>query len=111
MAKLIDMKVDQKAREKRYKESTVAMDGGDEYPYGLRLRLGEEEIDKLGEDLPAVDTEMALVAVVKVTSVSSNESAGGGKNRSVELQVTKMCLEAPSKAKSAAAALYGESEE
>lgn len=60
------------------------------YPYGLSLRLDNDTLEKLGLDsLPKVGTTVRVEATAKVTSVSSNEGTQG-KNRCVELQVTKL---------------------
>jgi len=66
---------------------------GPTYPYGLNVSLEEAAIAKLGIDLPKVGTAMTLIATVDVTSVSSNEHAGG-QRRTVSLQITDLCLEA-----------------
>jgi hypothetical protein len=70
----------------------MAMDSAakDQYPWGLRIRLGEPELKKLGLDtLPKVGGVMTLTAEVKIigTHEDANET---NKNRSVELQITKM---------------------
>lgn len=107
MNKLVSMKLTKKAREKNMAgpmESDAAI-----YPYGLQLRLDEEALDKLGEDtLPDVDTTILVIAKAKVTSVSSNATSAGTR-RSLELQITDLCLEDPGddKSKSLASALYG----
>lgn len=106
MAKLVSMKIDAKAREKKYEESALV--DRPEYPWGLQLRLDEEAIAKLGIDLPEVGKDLMIVARVNVTSVSSHDSATGGKNRGIELQITDMCLEADTGEGGAAAdKLYG----
>lgn len=96
--KLISMKVDPKEREKRYAETAAApMEA--QYPYGLQIQLDEEALDKLGlEKLPKVEGTVLLYAKAEVTSVSSNESTGGGKRRSISLQITHLCLETSRKA-------------
>jgi len=104
-SKLVDMKVDAKARAEK-QTATVAMDAP-EYPWGLSLTLDEDALAKLKlEELPEVEESYMLVAKVKVTAVRSDESRSG-KNRSVSLQVTAMCLEEAPKGKSAAATIYG----
>lgn len=93
MAKLVSMKVSAEERRKRSEPSAVVGDP-DIYPYGLQLRLGNDELEKLGlEDLPDVGESIELYAKVKVTSTSSRDQEGGGKSQSVELQITSMCLE------------------
>ena len=87
---------------------------GDEpqYPYGLCISLHEDELEKLGiTSLPAVGTEMALMAKVYVKSTSSYQTQEGGSNMSVDLQITYMEIGAASTQSAAATALYGTSSE
>lgn len=62
-----------------------------EYPWGLQVRLGEDELKKLGIELPAVGEELMLHAKVKVCTVSSHET-DAGVNRHLELQITDMAV-------------------
>lgn len=104
--KLVNMKIDPKAREERYAESALA--DRPVYPWGLSLNLDEEVLEKLGlEELPTVGKPLKLIALVDVTSVSSNESKGG-ESRSVGLQITDLCLEKPGAKASTESKLYGE---
>jgi len=81
---------------------------GPEFPFGLSVRLQEEEIQKLGmTDLPEVGSEWALLAVVKVESVRSSEQADGKKSRSIEYQITRMGFEKKTNIDQAANKLYG----
>lgn len=91
---MIDMKNTVKTKD----SSLVSPMEQDEYPYGLRIRLGNEELKKLGlTELPAIDSEHKLVALVCVVGLSMNESAGEGEpSRSIELQIEQMAL-APAK--------------
>lgn len=109
--KLTSMKVtaaEMKARQEKYSGSSIATDGPS-YPYGLEVRLDDESLEKLDldvKDLSVGDTYV-LVAKVKLTSVSSNQSDGGPSRSSVALQITEMCLEGEgAKATDAAEALY-----
>lgn len=104
MSKLVSMKISKAEMEKRMEPSTIATERP-MYPWGLGLNLDNDTLEKLGvDDLPKVGEVYTVVAQVSVSSVSSNESEGG-KNRSVSLQITDMCLE-DGKAKNVADKLY-----
>lgn len=109
MTKLVSMKRD--PEEIKESNDVMASPTQDAYPYGLRLCLCEEEMEKLGiTELPKIGAEMGLVAKVKVVRVSSNASEGQeDESKSLEFQVTEMCIE--SGGKSAAASLYGENDD
>lgn len=81
------------------------------YPYGLCLHLSQEQLEKLGiTALPAVGTEMTLTAKVFVKGTSAYETQGG-KDMSMDLQITDMELGASDKAPTAersATLLYGD---
>lgn len=81
-------------------------DDAPKYPYGLRIRLEEEQLAALGMKLlPGIDKEVVVSAKGYVCSVSSNESEYGS-HRCVEIQLTELALEQPGK--SNAEQLYGE---
>lgn len=81
------------------------------YPYGLCLHLGQEQLEKLGiTALPTVGTEMMLHAKVFVKGTSAYETQGG-KDMSIDLQITDMELGASENAPTAersATLLYGD---
>ena len=93
--KLTSMKVDMKARQEKYAEASVSMDAP-AYPYGLEVRLDKEALEKLGlaDALPKAGSSMKLQALVDVTNVSESDSANGGKNCSLTLQITDLGLSA-----------------
>ncbi len=109
-AKLVSMKIDRAAQEAKYSEKSVAADAP-AYPWGLTLNLDEDALEKLGIDLPDVDTKVMVIAKARVTSVSANQSTGGEKRRSLSLQIEELCLEPGGTTKKAEAMLYGESKE
>jgi hypothetical protein len=63
-----------------------------EYPTGLRIYLGPEELKKLMMDIPEVGKELDLVGKVKVVSVSEDDLKGGLESKSVTLQIVDMNL-------------------
>lgn len=81
-----------------------------EYPYGLRLHLDNDAIEKLGMgDLPEVGAEKMLMAKVKVCEVAKNEREDGSSVKRVELQITDLALgEAEKPRKPKAEVFYGE---
>jgi hypothetical protein len=89
--------IDMKNKVEAERSTMVAPEMRDEYPYGLRIRLGNEELAKLGmTEMPTIDTEMKLTALVCVISVSQTDSTDGEPYRNVELQIEQMAL-APAK--------------
>lgn len=64
-----------------------------QYPYGLKIRLEKEQLDKLGiKELPEVDSEAVLMANCVVVRVSKDESQNGYESTCCELQITEMSL-------------------
>lgn len=85
-------KAEKKAAEKLYASPSADVP---EYPYGLCLSLGKEEMAKLGIDgLPEVGEELHLYAICKVTRVSSSASIRDTDedSKGVDLQITEMAL-------------------
>lgn len=87
--KLIDMKRTVESE----KSTMLAQETRDEYPWGLRISLDGETMAKLGmTELPKIDAEFKLVALVCAVSVSQSERVDGEPHRSVELQIEQMML-------------------
>ena len=63
----------------------------EDFPYGLRVDLRDEEIEKLKLALPEVGSTMVLVANAKVISVRESADENGN-DRNIELQITEMEL-------------------
>lgn len=96
--KLVDMKVTKAERDKnaeKYK-AIGPMDVGEEYPYELRLRLGDRELEKLGIDkLPATKRKVRVMAEGVVTSTNESATSRKGdesKHRSIEIQLQKVSI-------------------
>lgn len=80
------------AEEKMY--PTMASDNdGDEYPYGLRIDLGEEQLKQLGiKTLPSVNDETKIEATGHICSSNESKDAEGSR-RSICIQITHLALE------------------
>lgn len=93
---------------KEYTEGGAIASDSPEYPYGLCIRLDDDALEKLGMTaLPAIGTEMMVMAKVIVKSTSAYSRQGGEDHKDVELQITDLEIGAVSASKDAAGALYG----
>jgi len=85
-------KADEAARKKEMNTACIASPG-DDFPYGLRIDLNTESLDKLGlKTLPKVGTKMLVTCEVEVCRVSQNSRTNGSDDRSMELQIQRMEL-------------------
>lgn len=88
---LVDLK--RTKSEKKSEKAITAPGGGEDYPYGTRLRLGDEELDKMGiDELPQVGDGTHIHGHGHVTSVSEDHHEGGKKRRHVEIQIKHLQL-------------------
>lgn len=86
---MIDMA---KSPDELAKEHTpLTMGEENKYPYGLKICLSQDELEKLDVDHSnwEVGATFHLHAFAKVTSISENETADGKKCR-VEMQITHL---------------------
>ncbi len=82
------------------------VDDAPKYAYGTSLDLNDDTLGKLGlEALPAVGTEVTIVAKAKVTRVSQYQEQSGSESCLV-LQITDMDITVPQGSKTAAQRLY-----
>ena len=93
------------AKEKKAEKTVLAKPEAEDYPWGLRLTLDKEELDKLDISL-AVGDKVNIQSVAKVISVRENTDENG-QRRHVELQITDLGME-PEASRSAAERLYGD---
>lgn len=87
--------VDMKRTPKDSPTGAIAADcpGQDLYPYGLCIRLNQEDLDKLNLDDDVESGDMVhLHALAKVTCVSKRDTTTG-KTIDVELQITHLSVE------------------
>lgn len=89
-----------------------APDGsGPKYPWGLSLSLETETLKRLGKSVTdfKVGTEVPIMVMAKVTSISMSENAEGGKNESVGLIAAQMDFNDAMSEEDKAAKMYGTS--
>lgn len=98
--KLVDMKM---SKQEAKEQNSLSPGEEPRYPWGLRLDLGNESLDKLSMAMPAVGDKMLVYAMATVTSIHASESEGSEKHRSVGLQVTSLAVEPESESQSDAA--------
>lgn len=90
MATLINM---QMSAEEAQEQTQPTPADAPKYPWGLCLDLDDETLTKLGlNGLPAVGTEVHLVAKAVVTRTSEYESQGNESEASMGLQITDMAI-------------------
>ena len=64
------------------------------YPWGLSICLNDDSLDKLGvKTLPAVGTEVTIVAKATVSGTSEYSTEGEGSRASMDLQITDMQID------------------
>lgn len=72
-------------------EATATADAAPDYPWGLSISLGKDELEKLGlTDEVEVGDMLHVHALGKVTSVSTSSDETSGKCCRVEVQLTHM---------------------
>lgn len=86
---------DMRSSAEERKEMIGTPSKGPKYPYGLRITLDAETVEKLGlKEMPKVDDMLRFMADSKVISVSSDEESDGDeKEYSVQLQIVDMEIE------------------
>jgi hypothetical protein len=97
MAKLVDLKrtsAERKADRERFDKPS----SGDDYGYGLRVRLDHSHLKKLGiTELPKAGDHLHVHAKAHVSSVGSHSSEGRD-DRHIELELRHMAVSATKKA-------------
>jgi hypothetical protein len=64
------------------------------YPWGLEICLNDDSLDKLNvKTLPAVGTEVTIVAKACVSSTSERSTEGNGSSASMSLQITDLQID------------------
>lgn len=86
--KMVDMKLS-KSPKKEGMGVVMPEAMKDEYPYGLRISLDKDQIEKLGFD-GNVGDEVIVHAMGTITSKSENNVQGGKKEKRLEIQIKNL---------------------
>ena len=98
---MADMRKSKKERD----DTCCDISDDEEYPWGLRINLDDESMEKLGIDLKDVGDVCVFSATAVVTNVS--QSAGdNGEHKDMSLQITDMEIK-PIEEADTAEQLYG----
>ena len=93
--RMVDMRRTAEEKEEDREEMSVGLSAPSipDVPYGLRLCLTHDELDKLGLDADCEVGDMIhLFAMAEVTSISKNDNGNGPECR-VELSITHLGCE------------------
>jgi hypothetical protein len=103
---MIDMK---SSPEEMAEQATIGEAEQNPYPYGLQIRLNDDDLAKLGiTSLPAVGSKISFSAMANVCSTSAYSDKEGEAETSMSLQITGMEItSAGQSTNDAAGALYG----
>lgn len=103
MSKLVSMEKSQESM----KESCAPIScDHDKYPYGLRIHLDNDTLQKLGiTELPKVGDKFTIEAVAIVSDTHGSQREDGKVNNSMGLQICEMACSQSTK-KSASDKLY-----
>lgn len=89
--KLIDLKRSKAEKKERHEAIKAMPHDGEDYSYGTRLHLGEDELTKLGHgENPATGTEHEFHVKGRVTHASHDQDEGGEPRRSITIQITHL---------------------
>lgn len=107
MPELTSMKKEPKNYQEE-KQSSVLKHDGDQYPHGLCIYLGKEEMEKLSmQGMPRIGDRMYMKAFVEVKSIEKSDSEYEGEEREVGLQITHMDLKIASEEQAPESVFYG----
>ena len=97
MPKLVDMKLPKPKKDKLKTEAVPCGMSQEQYPYGLRLTLGNDEVEKIpGLKKFDIDEEVSINARARVVSVNldkSQDRKGGSEERfRIEIQIEQISI-------------------
>lgn len=92
---------------KEYASPSTAVADAPQFPYGLRVELNNDSLDKLAmKDMPKIGDRFTMTCTVEACGCASYTERDGDENRSLSLQITDMALVPMAAKKSAADAIY-----
>lgn len=92
-AKLVDMKLTREERKYDGPVATPSDELRDPYPWGLQLRLENNELEKLGMKVPQVGGKVTISAVGEIEAVHENQHRGQEKvDRGVTIQIKTLAI-------------------
>lgn len=95
-------------KEKKDNSVTSILDDRPQYPYGLSINLGPDEISKLGLDkMPQAGDKLGMMANVTVSAINMENNQGDDRKFRMTLQITDMEIEKGEKDKSIESSIYG----
>ena len=90
--KLTNLKMTKKEIEAQYELAPEDKEA-EKYPWGTRLHLDAETVEKLGLQDCEAGEEVEVAGMAVVRSVSVHQREGGSKQYSVDLQMTDMAAQ------------------
>lgn len=91
MATLIDMQNTSSEAQEMISPTTSE---APKYPWGLEICLNDDSLEKLGvKTLPAVGTEVTIVAKATVAATRENATEGEGAQQGMDLQITDLQID------------------
>ena len=84
--------VDLKRSKKEIKEEISVSEEGPDYPWGTRMHLGDDELQKMGNPTAAVGEEFEFMAKARVRSISEHSDENRNE-RSMSIQITHIAME------------------
>lgn len=108
MAKMVSLKLSKKEAKSEYGEVATPSKDTPRYPYGTRIDLDTDTLDKLGIDLSDYDMNDTCTITAKAVVVGKNESQrqGGDPRKSLDLQITDIMIDTGRKKKEKAASAH-----
>jgi hypothetical protein len=94
---LVDMKNPKPKKDSKEQITATPSEYHEKYPYGLRITLNQEQLDKMGIELDGLEagSEIRLSAVGEICRFESSTCVEDGeemKRQSLEIQITKLAL-------------------